>query len=140
MTEGELRTALQRKVRRAEAAHGPSADAANWIDELVLRLKASLLVDDDRVARARADSDTARGRSRRRVAQRLRQKGVAADLVADVTAGIDDEHAADVFVRRRRLHEKDHQKALAALARQGFAFDVARRALARAADASPGTD
>jgi SOS response regulatory protein OraA/RecX len=34
--------------------------------------------------------------------------------------------------RRRRLHEKDRQKALAALARQGFPFDVARRALDRA--------
>ena len=32
-------------------------------------------------------------------------------------------------VRRRRLQQKDRQKALAALARQGFAFDVARRAL-----------
>jgi len=51
--------------------------------------------------------------------------------VMRVVTGIDDEHAADVFVRRRRLHEKDHQKALAALARQGFAFDVARRALAQ---------
>ena len=63
------------------------------------------------------------------VAQRLRQKGVAAEVVEEATAAVDDDVAARAFVRRRGLQEKDRQKALAALARQGFAFDVARRAL-----------
>lgn len=133
MTEGELLTALQRKVRRAEAAHGPTAETQTWIDALVLRLKDSLLIDDARVARARVDSDVSRGRSKRRMVQRLRQKGVAADVAAEAIVAVDDDVAADAFVRRRKLHQKDRQKALAALARQGFAFDVARRALDRAA-------
>jgi SOS response regulatory protein OraA/RecX len=32
-------------------------------------------------------------------------------------------------VRRRRLRDKDKQKALASLARQGFSYGVAKRAL-----------
>jgi regulatory protein len=132
MTERELRTALGKKVARAARAHGPCDEASAWVDALVVRLKDNLLLDDVRVASARVASDVAHGRSRRMVAQRLKQKGIASELIVDATAGVDDDHAADAFVRRRRLHEKDRQKALAALARQGFPFDVARRALDRA--------
>lgn len=138
MTERELRLALGKKVTRAARAHGPCAEADAWIDALVVRLKNSLLLDDVRVAAARVASDVAHGRSRRMVAQRLKQKGVDDELVADVTADVNDDDAADAFVRRRRLQEKDHRKALAALARQGFSFDVARRALDRATDEGAG--
>jgi len=129
LTEHELRTALGKKAARAARAHSPCAEAAAWIDALVERLKDSLLLDDGRVASARVASDVAHGRSRRMVAQRLKRKGVAAELVVEATADVDDDVAARAFVRRRRLQQKDRQKALAALARQGFAFDVARRAL-----------
>jgi regulatory protein len=129
MTEHELRSALRKKAGRAAKAHGPCAEAPAWIDALVERPKGSLLLDDSRVANARVASDVARGRSRRMVAQRLRQKGVAAEVVEAATVAVDDDVAARAFVRRRGLQQKDRQKALAALARQGFAFDVARRAL-----------
>lgn len=148
LTEHELRTALGKKVKRAAAEHGPSDDAGTWIDVLVARLRDSLLVDDDRVARARVDSGRARGLSKRRIADKLRQKGVSADVakaaieaVDAVAAVADDLHddgvehnpdldAARILVRRRRLRDKDPQKALAALARQGFSYAIAKRALA----------
>lgn len=145
LTEHELRTALGKKVKRAAAEHGPSDDAGAWIDALVARLRDSLLVDDDRVARARVDSGRARGLSKRRIADKLRQKGVSADVakaaIDAVDAAADDvndagvEHnpdldAARILVRRRRLRDKDPQKALAALARQGFSYAIAKRALA----------
>jgi regulatory protein len=145
LTEHELRTALGKKVKRAAAEHGPSDDAGTWIDALVARLRDSLLVDDDRVARARVDSGRARGLSKRRIADKLRQKGVSADVakaaIDAVDAVNDDVHddgvehnpdldAARILVRRRRLRDKDPQKALAALARQGFSYAIAKRALA----------
>ena len=145
LTEHELRTALGKKVKRAAAEHGPTDDAGTWVDALVARLRDSLLVDDDRVARARVDSGRARGLSKRRIADKLRQKGVSADVakaaidaVDAVDADVHDdgvEHNADldaarILVRRRRLRDKDPQKALAALARQGFSYAIAKRALA----------
>jgi len=153
LTEHELRTALGKKVKRAAAEHGASVDAAGWIDALVARLRDSLLVDDDRVARARVDSGRARGLSKRRIADKLRQKGVSADVAKaaieavdgndarnassladdDAAGGVErnpDLEAARILVRRRRLRDKDPKKALAALARQGFSYDIAKRALA----------
>ena len=145
LTEHELRTALGKKVKRAAAEHGATDDAGTWIDALVARLRDSLLVDDDRVARARVDSGRARGLSKRRIADKLRQKGVSADVakaaIDAVDAVNDDVHddgvehnpdldAARILVRRRRLRDKDPQKALAALARQGFSYAIAKRALA----------
>jgi regulatory protein len=129
MTEHELRMALGKKASRAARVHGPCSDVAGWIDALVEQLKHSLLLDDGKVASARVASDVARGRSRRMVAQRLRQKGIATEVVQEATAAVDDDASARAFVGRRRLQQKDRQKALAALARQGFSFDVARRAL-----------
>jgi SOS response regulatory protein OraA/RecX len=41
-----------------------------------------------------------------------------------------DLEAARILVRRRRLRDKDPKKALAALARQGFSYGIAKRALA----------
>ena len=150
LTEHELRTALGKKVKRAATAHGPTDDAHGWIDALVARLRDSLLVDDDRVARARVDSGRARGLSKRRIADKLRQKGVTADVAKAAIDAVDakeashhadddaldgvphnpDLDAARILVRRRRLRDKDPKKALAALARQGFSYDIAKRALA----------
>jgi regulatory protein len=89
-------------------------------------------LDDARVARSRVHTLRGRGDSKRKIAQRLRHQGVTTD---DVNGALADEgrdaelEAARTYARRRRLHARDRHKALAALARQGFSFDVARRAL-----------
>ena len=67
MTEHELRLALQKKAKRAEAVHGENPLASTWIEALVERLRSSLLLDDNRVATARAASGRARGLSSRRI-------------------------------------------------------------------------
>jgi SOS response regulatory protein OraA/RecX len=132
LTEHELRAVLARKADRAQQAHGTSSEAAAWIDHVIERLQENCLLNDARVAESRAARDAGRGRSRRLITQRLRQQGIAADIVAKSTGDVDDEAAASAYIRRRRLTTKDRQKALASLARQGFPFDVARHALDRA--------
>ncbi len=121
-----------RKADRARRIHGACAEAATWVDQIVERLKENLLLDDVRVAEARAATGASRGCSRRLIGQKLRRQGVAADVVTSSTAAINDEASAIEYSRRRKLTSKGRQKALAALARQGFPFDVARRALDRA--------
>lgn len=143
LTEAQLRRALEQKVRRAERHHGPSPDAAIWIEALLARFVRAGLLDDDRVALGRAMGMRDRGTSRRAVMMKLRQKGVddatAARALSQVDADAGPEAelaAARAYVRRRRLGAKDPQRALAALARQGFSFDVARRALAAEGEAA----
>jgi regulatory protein len=128
LTVDELRTRLEKKAKR----HPPCADAPAWIDALLVRLAESLLVDDRRVAEARVHSGRARGLSKRRIEQKLR--GVDEDVRAAAFNAVDVDAdaelaAARTFAQKKKLHQKDRQKALASLARQGFSFAVAKRAL-----------
>jgi len=140
-----LRRVLRGHVARAARAHAeldvPAAE--RLVDELLERYQASGLINDARYAESLARGLHARGTSRRGVRHKLRARGVSAEAIdaAIASTGRDSDDAeldaARAFVRRRRLgpHRPEHQRAeryqrdLAALARAGFSFDVARRAL-----------
>lgn len=158
LTVSQLRRSLTEKVRRATSTHGPCAEAGGWIDDVIERCLSSGLLDDKKVAAGRASALRDRGMSKRMILQRLRLKGVDETVAADALAVVDDDasknaHAANgqeadddgrsvardaeliaarQYASRRRLHARDPQKALAALARNGFSYDVAKRALAEA--------
>ncbi|MBR0674496.1 RecX family transcriptional regulator, partial [Neoroseomonas soli] len=97
-------------------------------------------VDDAAFAESRARRLARAGRSRRAIAAHLAAKGVDAETAAaSIPEGEDAElDAALAFCRRRRIgpfargaeDTEARRKALAAMARGGFAHGVARRALA----------
>ncbi len=143
-----LKRVLMRKVQRSARAHGTDVDEGrDHVERLVARFIRAGLVDDAAYAAARVASLRRRGASARLIAARLREKGVAKDTIDGALSGPADDAgdaelaAAVVLARRRRLgpfgakprrpdrrqaaHERD--KALAALARAGFSYDVARR-------------
>jgi regulatory protein len=143
-TAAKLRTMLRGLVRRAERQGPVDVRAAEaMIDELVDRYCASGLIDDRRYAETMASSLRQRGASSRAIRHKLAARGVASDIAGDALAGADRDTeeaelaAARAFVRRRRLgkHRPAEQRAerrqrdLAAVARAGFGFDVAKRAL-----------
>lgn len=141
-----LRRVLMRRVRRSALVHDTDPEeGARLIDELVTRFEAAGLLDDRAYAAARVTSLRRRGASSRAIAMGLRQKGVAAPDIAAALA----EHEAEVenedlefiaacrLAQRRRLgpfRPSDkvgdfRQRDLAALARAGFAYDIARRVI-----------
>lgn len=140
-----LRRVLRGHVARAARAHaGLDVPAAErLVDELVERYQASGLIDDGRYAESLARGLRMRGASDRGIRYKLRARGVSADVVdaALAAAGCDSADpeldAARAFTRRRRLgpyrpereRAERYQRDLAALARAGFSFDTARRAL-----------
>lgn len=146
-----LRRVLLRRVHRAAAHHGsdPAAGAA-LVEALIRRFEQSGLLDDQRYAAAKAASLQRRGGSRRAISGRLAQHGVAAELIAETLqelateAGGGDLAAACAFIRRRRLgayrpptaRAGTPEKDMAALARAGFSFEIARRVLACADSAA----
>jgi regulatory protein len=137
---GNLRQVLRRRVwRRAGAEAARAADAL--IDDLVARYRAAGLLDDAAYAAAKARRELAKGRSLRRIAAGLAQKGVASAEAAAALAGLRDSAAdpelaaACAFARRRRLGPfrvapQERQRELAAFARAGFGQEVARAVLA----------
>jgi len=127
LTTAQLRRILERKVRQ-------DADAQQaWVDELLARFTRAGLLDDKRVADGRVAALHDRGTSARAIAMKLRQKGVDRATIDEAVAVVKDSdaelEAALAYVRRRRLRDKDPQKALQALARQGFTFAIAKQAL-----------
>lgn len=137
----ELRAVLVRKAERAARVHGPHPEAGIWIEALLDRYVASGLLDDTRVAEGRAANGRRAGRSGRAIRARLVQKGIDAELATRALAEVDAAHAgaaeldaAITWARKRGLVRKAPDKALAALARQGFAYGVAKQALARLVD------
>ena len=137
-----LRRVLMRKVERSAHFHGTDAEEGRArVEDLITRFETAGLLDDAAYARARAESLHRRGNSARVIRAKLRRKGVAGDdlegalaaLGAD--AGEPELEAARTFARRRRLgpfgakspSADDREKHLAALARAGFSYDVARR-------------
>ena len=142
-----LRRVMMLKVMRSARHHGTNPeDGAALIEAMIGRFLGSGLLDDGAYARARAQSLHRRGNSARVIRGKLKQKGVDDDIIAaaldarseDTEDGEDPELTAAVtLAKRRRLgpfaaqkpSQEKREKHLAALARAGFSYDVARRVI-----------
>ena len=131
-----LRRVLMRKVERSCRHHGEDPnDYAGLVAEVVQRCARNGLIDDRRYAEGRVASLRRRGGSTRAIAARLDQKGVERDVIEAALAAdeTDDAAAAQAFARRRRIgpyragdRAAYREKDLAAFARAGFGYAVAR--------------
>jgi regulatory protein len=131
-----LRRVLRRKVdKRCRLRGEDPAEFHDMIDEVVARSLRSGLIDDTRYAEARVASLRRRGGSARAIQAKLSAKGIDRSTIAAALEGEegDEEQAARAFARRRKLgpfrpgeRAPYRDKDLAAMARAGFRFDVAR--------------
>lgn len=139
---------LRRVLLRHAGRHAPESElepVRQRIDELLARYQASRLIDDGRYAENLIRGLRAKGGSTARIRLKLRQRGIDEGTVGRVLGGLADDGeqaeltAARAYARRRRLGARydlndpaQRQKALAALARQGFSYGVCTAALAAA--------
>ncbi len=149
-TEKNLRDVLARKVRRRLLEQDPETDngklyaqAQGWIDDIVQKMVQQDIVNDRQFATSRAKSLIRSGNSRMKIAQKLRARGVSADLVAEVMEYISEQYedmdflAAVKYVRKRRFgaFSSRHDGAeivdreLASLCRAGFSYGLGSRIL-----------
>lgn len=135
-----LRKVLTERVAKAARAGVAEASAAPVIiEELLARYQSSGLIDDQRFAKNFAARQRDRGMSRRMIEQKLRARGIGADVLSELLpraeSAASELEAARAFARRRRLgpHRKPElrdeyrRKDLMALARAGFNYDIASR-------------
>ena len=148
-SRANLRRVLLNKARRRAARAGLDWDReiesemAAAVATLLDRLDDLDLIDDRRYAESKATGLHARGRSARAIHGALVAKGLARDLVDDVLAAkFPDRDAADLtaalrYARRRRFgpfRRRDdtperRRKDLAAMARAGFSYSIAKQVL-----------
>ena len=131
-----LRRVLRRKVdKRCRLRGEDPAEFHELIDEVVAKSLRVGLIDDSRYAEARVATLRRRGGSARAIQAKLSAKGVDRTTIAAALEGEegDEEQAARAFARRRKLgpfrpgeRAPYRDKDLAAMARAGFRFDVAR--------------
>lgn len=147
-----LRRVLNRRVRRAEIAEVPVVDNVQQvIAAIVARFVDAGVIDDKAFAQTKARALHRRGTSTRLTVQKLKLAGVDGETLGKAMAGLDQEldtdprqrewQAAVALARRRRLgpfrhkDRADHRaRDLAAMARGGFAYALARKVI-DAADA-----
>lgn len=149
----QLQRVLHRRIdawaRRAERAGGEeteiesgAARARESARAVLERLRASGLLDDAKFAKDRVERLTRSGKSRRAITFDLAKKGVASDAAR---AAIPQDAATELgaavaFTRKKRLgafvrdadaeiDPKVRRRWLGALARAGYSFSVADRAL-----------
>ena len=139
-----LRRVLMRRVEKSARAHDTGRnEGAVFVEDIVARFRRSGLLDDRVYAEGRTRSLNRRGISTQGIRARLAAKGVGADDIAAALAMLRDETAepdlaaAIAYARRRRIgpwrirddREERRERDLAALARQGFGYDIARRVI-----------
>ena len=137
----QVRRSLRRRIARF-SDESTQAEAHLAAERVLARLEAAKLLDDARFALGFAQGQRRRGGSTLYVRQKLVARGLGQlhiDAALEATNN-DQEHneeaSAAIYVRKRRLTERynlddpaQRQKALAALARRGFSFEIARRVL-----------
>ncbi|GJD59361.1 RecX family transcriptional regulator [Methylobacterium dankookense] len=141
------RTLLRRVEKRARAREEEPAAFAEMVEATVARAVSAGLVDDARFARARLATLRRRGASARGASAKLAAKGVPRDEIAAAMAAERADSAEDpaaieaeaarAYAKRRRLgpfrppetRAAHRERDLAALARAGFSYDLARRTL-----------
>ena len=140
-TRARVRQTLLKRVQQSAEVHGPKEEAERWIEETLDTLETAGHINDGEFARFRIAKGLRRGKSRRLIEQDLRATGVASDVrqaalkEAFLEGEVSDLAAAQTYVRKRGLGpyrsqpEDFEQKDLARLARRGFSYEIARRAL-----------
>jgi regulatory protein len=137
-----LRETLTRRAKRRLGVRTLDAETLAAIEQTICLLAGQGLVDDRAFAVVRSRTLAGRGLPARRITQRLRLKGVDPALATGVIAETVPDEAAQArrYAERRRLGpwrrggqtEATRRKDLAALARAGFSYAVAKAALADA--------
>ncbi len=136
-----LRRVLLRKVKRSCAFHDqPEEEFIPLVETLVERYKTVGLLDDKNFAESKVTSLRRQGGSARAIMAKLQVKGLSPSQIETALKTIDEERedaeekAARAYAKRKKLgpwrkRAADPQKELAAMARAGFSYDVAAKAL-----------
>ncbi|MGO4351635.1 recombination regulator RecX [Rhizobium sp. RAF36] len=133
-TEKQLFDAIARKARQ-KFEDISEAQVKALADSAVKFAYDNKALDDTAYAEIGTRSGMRNGKSKRAIAQKLSQKGVAKSTVAAAVAEADDLYAAVVLARKRafgpfrksELDEKRKAKELSAFARAGFSFDIGKK-------------
>lgn len=124
--------ATKYKARDGQIKEREGASLSN-AERVLNRLIERGYVDDEKFARFWAENrNQSKGTSKRKLIAELRAKGVEGSIIETVLANSDrtDDDELKKMIKKKRARYDDQQKLIAYLARQGFAYDDIKNALA----------
>ena len=139
-----LRAFLQRRIQRASKHHETNIpETYIWVEKIIVDYERVGLLNDEVFLASKLGSLRRKGESRRVVEMKLKQKGLDGAMIAEKLLAEEDDTewvAALRHVERKRLgpHRlpsriKDDvnyfEKDMAAMARAGFTYELAKKAL-----------
>ena len=151
-SSNHFRTVMLRKVKRSCMHHTDQNydDCTKLVEDLVEKFKRTGLLNDDLYIASMVGSYRRKGLSKRMITQKLMMKGVESETVQDYLSKHDEQKhedtqgaelkAAAIHCRKKKLgayggpNSPEADKQLARLARAGFGFDIAKKALALSED------
>lgn len=158
-TKKRVQEMLVRRIRKSAHFHGDDpAPMLAAIPAVIEKLERNRFLDDEAFAGMKAASLTRRGTSRRQIGAKLSQLGINQEMHGNAMAGLVEEFgdveesAAIAYAQRRRLgryrarhiageqRQVQAKRDLAAMARAGFSFALAKRVLDAADDIEIETD
>ncbi len=136
---------MQRKIDRSCKFHNDQSpeECSKFLQEVVEIFLRQGLLNDDAFLSGMVNSYRRRGLSTLAILSKLQQKGFSASVIAQTLQNHDDENnvkdnefrAALMLVRRKKIgayrnqQQEFQSKDMGVMARAGFGFDVARKAL-----------
>lgn len=142
-----FRRVMTRKINRSCTFHEVAPEPFYAVlEDMILRYISSGLLNDQGFAEAKTATLRRQGRSRQSILGKLQAKGLSKPHIEAALESADAEKdgdpelaAAIVLARRKKLGPwrtkplkdpaRDRQKEMAALARAGFSYEIARKAL-----------
>ena len=136
-----FRTVLMRKVKKSCYEHKDQnyEDCAALVEETVQKFERAGLLNDELYTQGVVNSLRRQGKSKKVIVMKLQTRGISQDLAAEKLEAVDSEKNGDadliaaIMVTRKKkagaFGNRDPEKTLAALARAGFSYDIAKKAL-----------
>ena len=135
----QFRRVMTRKINKSCKAHADQNPETCFaaLDSVIRKFQEIGFLNDMGYAAGLARSLKNRGWPRSRILMRLKEKGIPVEIIEEAVeeaAPDEDFHNALIWIKRKRLGayattEKNQDKSLAALARAGFDYHTASRAL-----------
>lgn len=124
----KLRTVLMRRIQKAKSEQPVAPESTDWVNQVIEQMQNLGYVNDARYAEnvVRRLSET--GKSNAFIRTKLKTDGIDENLIRQLLSDTDELAQAKLFVRKKRLGN-DFKKDLAKLARAGFSYDIATKAL-----------
>lgn len=124
----KLRQVLNRRAKRQKMLGIPlNPDIDQWIENVIKKMEKQGFVNNARYTENTVRRMSNQGKSLRLIGQKLKAEGIDPNIIQEQMDVYDDLANAKIFVKKKHLTQ--NEKDLAKLARAGFDYETAKRAL-----------